>query len=253
MPAVAVTLFVVAYTPLVARSIHVSLPSPVHAATQQSPVTPPSASAHLPTVQAATTTVPSQSCTPIDFPDPSEISLALQPVGLSAQLDKPTTYQIYGDTAAGLRTQIQHCAPGAQGAKPAEFTAETSYKLNWQYDVTLSDQGCSLADVRVGMHTATVLPYWQSTATATTGLAGRWQNFTTALATHEQGHADLDRQYATTLLSDLQAVQNVDCSTLNQLVHAVITQNVNALNSANDNYDRTTSHGATQGAVLPTR
>jgi predicted secreted Zn-dependent protease len=257
---VVTTLSLAVYTPIAVRSAHLSLPTslPIDTATTASSpstatATPqPSAAGVAAAPQIASVTSPVAACTPIGFPAPSEVDLSNQANGLTAIQEQPTTYQIYGQNAGQLRSQIQACAPGAHGSTSAEFTAETSYRLTWQYSITNLSTSCNVTSVKVGLRTATTLPYWQPTSAATQGLGGRWNSFITALATHEQGHANLDRQYAASLVNDLAAIQNTDCSTINTLINAVISQDVNALNTANDAYDNSTNHGATQGAVLPT-
>lgn len=252
MPAAAVTLFMAAYLPLAAQSLKLALPVQpaslvaTSSTAAPSPVTPPTI-----TPTAASTGGSAPTCTPIGFPSPAPVALASQPNGLTEQNDNPATYQIYGHTATDLVSQIQHCAPGAAGSTPAEFTAETTYQLNWQYDVAMSASGCSLSNVRVGIHTIITLPYWQPDSRANSELPSKWQSFITALTTHEQGHVGLDHQYATQLVSDLQHVQNVDCSLLNSSVNALIQHDTQALATANNTYDSQTNHGATQGAVLP--
>jgi predicted secreted Zn-dependent protease len=171
---------------------------------------------------------------------------------LHIQNDTPTYYQIYGNTANQLRAQITHCAPGATGSSEAEFTGETSYSLSWQYYTSVSNTGCTVTNVQVGLHIATALPTWQSTAQAATGLSGRWQQFIGALTAHEHGHAILDANYAAALVQQLNALGSIDCNAITSTVQNTVDSTVRALNTANDAYDQQTDHGATQGAVLPT-
>ncbi|HSX31058.1 MAG TPA: DUF922 domain-containing protein [Candidatus Saccharimonadales bacterium] len=189
-------------------------------------------------------------CTPMANVVPTQLNLADAHTGLTVRTDPTAYYQIYGSTADDLRNQIQHCAPGAQSQAGAEYTGETNYTLTWQYDTTIGN-GCSLTDVKVGLHNATTLPLWQSEADATPELANGWQRFVSSLATHEQGHATLNERYAAQLVSDLEHVQNVSCGQLTAAVNRVVTRDAALLNQANADYDAQTNHGATQGAVLP--
>lgn len=254
MPGLAVVLFLSIYLPLASMLVHATSPQTTVAAAPTASKTVPSMLTTTPVPTPVSIVQPVASfpnCTPLPFGMPSQLSLADAAAGLHAQTDAPTQYQIYGNTASELRTQIQHCAPGASGSSAAEYTGQTSYNLSWQYAVSVSTS-CSAQDIKVGVHTATALPYWQPTGNATSGLAGRWQAFDASLRTHEQGHAVIDKAYAAKLLDDLNALGPVDCDSLTAAIRTIVNSDVAALNQANDTYDRQTDHGATQGAVLPT-
>jgi predicted secreted Zn-dependent protease len=171
--------------------------------------------------------------------------------GLRIQNDSPTYYQIYGNTASDLHTQIAQCAPGANATSSAEYTGETNYNLTWQYSVAVTDTGCSLRNVQVGLHISTALPLWQPTSAVTTGLTDRWQQFIQALATHEHGHAQLDANYAGLLEQQLETLGNLDCNSVTDTIQSTVNTIVQALNNANNTYDQQTNHGAAQGAILP--
>jgi predicted secreted Zn-dependent protease len=145
-----------------------------------------------------------------------------------------------------------HCAPGASGSSEAEYTGETSYSLSWQYNTSVGNNGCTVTNVQVGIHIATALPAWQSTTQAASGLAGRWQQFASALTTHEHGHAVLDANYAAALVQQLGTLGVMNCNNITGTIQNTVDSTVRAMNTANDAYDQQTDHGATQGAVLPT-
>jgi len=195
---------------------------------------------------------PIPACTPTTFSGPTALDVSNAPVGYSEVIEQPSHYQIYGNTANQLEKQIAQCAPATDGSGSAEFTAETSYRLAWQYGaINLGNNQCKLSDVKVGLHVGMMLPVWQPTQFATSGLSGQWNTFMANLTTHEKGHVALDQQYAHTLADDLAAFPATDCGTLSQQVRYLIDSEVNTLNQANDNYDSQTNHGATQGAILP--
>jgi len=192
-----------------------------------------------------------QACAPMSDTQPSAVELDGQPSGLSVVNDPAHTYQIYGNTADQIRNQIRECAPGSDGSGGAEFTGETSYTMSWQYDLEMSDE-CHVTNVKVGVHIETSLPAWQATGSVDTGLNTRWQNFMGALTTHEAGHAALDKLYAGRILNDLNSLPAMNCDHKDNIVKAVVNSEISELNQANNNYDLSTNHGATQGAILPT-
>ena len=190
-------------------------------------------------------------CTPISFGNPSELGLTDAAAGLTIRNDQPTKYQVYGDSAGQLRTQIQHCGPHSVSTADAGFTAQTAYTLSWQYEVRQSGSQCSITDVKVGLHTSMALPFWQPTPAASDGLAGRWQRFDTSLQAHEQGHVGIDESYAAKLAASLQNISDTPCHTVTSTVRHTTDAATAALDQANDAYDASTDHGATQGAILP--
>ena len=187
------------------------------------------------------------------FSTPSQLNLEYAADGLITQNDAPVHYEIFGNTADMLRSQIRSCGPGATGPANAEFTGQTDYNLDWQYTTAQSGSACTANDVKVGLHTAIALPVWQPTTTAASGLAQRWRNFDAGLLTHEQGHITIDKAYAAKLATDLDNLGSIPCNQMNGRVNALVNTDTALLDQANDSYDTATSHGATQGAVLPTR
>lgn len=211
---------------------------------------PQTAAAASAPVDATSNTIPG--CVPTPSQAPAFLDLSNAPTGLTTQVDPIASYQIYGNTADQLRTQIQQCAPGASGAGGAEYTGETTYVMNWQY-TAVGSTTCTVTNVKVGLHITTALPLWQPIRSATNGLDSRWQSFMNALTAHETGHATLDKQYAAVILQNLNALPAMECAQVDANVKRVVHNEVVLLNQANDTYDATTNHGATQGAILPIR
>jgi predicted secreted Zn-dependent protease len=170
-------------------------------------------------------TAPTPVCTPFKASTlPSSISLTNKADGLTKLVDSPQHYQVYGNNPATIRAQIRQCAPKS-GNGATEYAAETSYHITWQYNVVDAGEGkCQIAHAKVGVHVAQVMPLWQPS---------------------------LDVQYAQTLLDDLNSFPATSCAQLAQAVKYLTDSDIAILDQANDNYDSSTNHGATQGAILP--
>ncbi|MGH7240945.1 MAG: DUF922 domain-containing protein, partial [Candidatus Saccharimonadales bacterium] len=126
------------------------------------------------------------------------------------------------------------------------------YRISWQYAyVHDSASMCHVVHAKVGVHVGQILPLWQPTATANAGLPGTWQAFMTALTAHENGHTALDVQYAQILLDNLSSFPPTACDQLPSAIQHLAHSDIGTLDQANDNYDSSTNHGATQGAILP--
>lgn len=227
--------------------------SAAHATNAQPPVVSDTNPASQPPVAASTRGTVVTNCTPYAGPSlPTALSLSANPDGLTTQVDSPSTYQIYGNTPATLRSQIRQCASKSDGSDGAVFTAQTTYKLTWQYNYVIVGEGtCKITHAKVGIHVMQIMPLWQPSTAAQAGLSSQWQSFMSSLTTHENGHTALDVQYAQTLLDDLNSFPATSCGQLAQSVKHLTDSDVATLNQANDNYDSSTNHGATQGAILP--
>ncbi|TAH35852.1 DUF922 domain-containing protein [Candidatus Saccharibacteria bacterium] len=204
------------------------------------------------TTPQAATAISTSVCTPATYALPGALDL-IGTSGLTETVEPTQTYSIYGVNGAELRQQIQACAPRERsGDAVAEFTAQTGYYLSWQYDYAMRGDGlCTVANPRVGLHVAMILPDWQPSTDADRSLVTKWRTFIENLTVHENGHVNLDREYARQMFADLQSFPASSCDTIQQSVNAIMQNNIVRLNIANDQYDAATNHGATQGAVIP--
>jgi predicted secreted Zn-dependent protease len=194
---------------------------------------------------------PIDTCVPVRNSLPSPVDLSAADDGLTQRIDAPTFYKIFGSDASELRSQISRCAPKTAGQTQAEYTGQTSYNLSWSYQYADTGGACKITSAKVGIHVVQTLPAWQSGANVDPAFKAQWNGFAVALADHESGHADLDISHAQQLLGDLRAFPLTPCSQLAQSVKQLTDSDVSLLEQANENYDSSTNHGATQGAILP--
>ena len=238
-----------------AATLHHSAPATPAAKPTPAPTLPAPASTPAPVATPSVQVAATQNCVPdTAYSLPSPLNLASSANGLTQVVDPAVYYQIYGNSSAQIHSQVQRCAPGpsATSSAGADFAAETSYNLVWQYSSTDNGTGlCNISNAKVGLHINMVLPQWQPTASATAGLAGSWQGFASGLLVHENGHVAIDEQYAGQLLNDLQDYPPAPCASIGAAIQAKLNADVAALNAANDAYDARTGHGVTQGAILP--
>lgn len=191
-----------------------------------------------------------KNCIPPTYNLPSKIDLTNQASGLSQIIDTPKYYQVYGNTSAQIKRQLQQCAPIING-EVSNFGAYTGSNLVWQYSLIQNDgETCSVSNVKVGLHTNMLLPKWGATSSTSNGLASSWQYLINNLTTHENGHVAINQKHAQKLLSDMESVPASDCQSIVTSINAKTAANITALNQANDAYDDQTNHGVDQGAVL---
>ncbi len=240
---------------LLTQQTAISLPT-VAAQSAAATVASPNSGGSAPTPQAPATTASvstPEACQPATYSLPDALDVTSNTTGLTEHIEPVQYYTVHGATGAQVRRQIQQCAPRQNASDSvAEFTAQTGYFISWQYSyASRSDGTCVVTNAKVGLHVAMILPSLEPTAGASESFTTEWQKFATSLATHENGHVELDKQYARDMLTDLQNFPAGNCDTIRQSIDAIMQNGVVRLNIANERYDATTAHGASQGAILP--
>ncbi len=233
------------------RNVSVNVPTDTDTTVPDTIAAPKELTSPTPTNPVQDT--PPQNCIPnTTSTKTSSVSLASLASGLTQQIDAPTYYQVYGNTSAQIRAQLQQCGPKINSSGSTEYAAATNHNLAWQYNTIPSSSGvCATSNVKVGLHINTILPQWQPTSSASSGLASAWQKMISGLVIHENGHVAIIQQYSNQLLRDIQTFTASNCGALTATIQPKIDADVASLNRANTTYDSNTNFGATQGAVLP--
>jgi predicted secreted Zn-dependent protease len=214
---------------------------PVVTPTAQVVAAPAAAPAPTPTASAPAVSTPT--CTPYGVVA-SPAPLTMTAPGLQQVVDSPTTYRIYGASTAAVAAQLRRCAPvSAEG----NFSAMTSYWIGARYGFTRpSADTCQLSSITVAVHVTQVLPTWQNSGNS--ALAAKWSAYEHNLTIHENGHTVINISQASTLLDELSQIPAQPCDQIAATAKAVMSARLAALDKANDDYDASTGHGATQGA-----
>lgn len=179
---------------------------------------------------------------------PAALNLSALGAGPHASFSGTTTYAVHGLSTAQINSQMAACSPVVQNGDG--FDASTLYNLSTLYNFGMNSDGlCTVTSASVGINVGMVMPAW-SNAGASSSLTSTWNRFITNLQTHENGHATIDESYASKIYTDMISVPPTDCGSINATVKAVVANDTAAMNAANDSYDASTNHGATQGASL---
>jgi len=187
-------------------------------------------------------------CTGNYFTKPNAIALDSIQDGYTRQVDTPQTYQIYGRSLPDLRRAIDACAP--RRAAAGNYHAITAYQASWTYKVANNGSTCSLSNVKVAVHIGQYMPHFSPTSQTPLEVSAAWRVYASSLTSHEAGHVAINADYTARMSSALQALQNVDCSSIATQAATTARSYMTMLNTANDIYDSQTGHGATQGAIL---
>jgi predicted secreted Zn-dependent protease len=159
-------------------------------------------------------------------------------------------YDIVGDSAKELRSQLNGNGPVGKGGKRSDGRAD--WHVTWNFRYAPSTQGCKLTVLKTTVTGRIVLPRWKAGHGASNALVGKWERYISALRVHEEGHYAFGVRAADEI-SDLRQ----SASTANNCSELVIRVNTQArailekYKNADDAYDASTKHGRTQGAVFP--
>lgn len=179
---------------------------------------------------------------------PAIVDLTVAHDGLTAIVDQPYTYTVSASSLAGLRSGITNCVPRAQVA--GDYHAITSRQIAWSYAFSQNSMQCTITNVRVGLHVTQLLPEFSPEPGTSQSVIDTWNTYHTNLVTHENGHVMAAKRYAAELLDRLNSLGTNDCATIKAQAKATVEIELNALNASDTDYDASTGHGATQGAVL---
>jgi predicted secreted Zn-dependent protease len=138
-------------------------------------------------------------------------------------------YDVSGTTLAEVHSQLD----------PTEW-GRCTYHYDYDYDTTNG----RTTRVNVTLRLTIRLPRWQEgRADASDAARTEWDRMMGALRTHENGHADIAREWAPTVRERLLGVQEGNVASRYSQVRGQVQ-------TRQDEYDTQTQHGQTQGVSL---
>ena len=159
-------------------------------------------------------------------------------------------YQIEGSSAEQLRTQLDKLGPLDESGQ--HFAAKTDGNLSWTWSYSEGGGQCSLHDISAELEISFTLPRWTPPAEAPAELVDKWNKFTAALQTHENGHKEINIKAVNDFLAFAKALPSYPtCDELKQALNKAGQDVIDKTRQENIAYDSQTQHGRTQGAVFP--
>ena len=150
-------------------------------------------------------------------------------------------YDVGGTTPAQIRERLEARAPRSPDGYPGDVFARWEFRWNWP---GYGSSSCTLAQAKVTLRVTVSFPRWTHPKAAPASLAAAWARYSLALARHEQGHVNWAIAHRPAVL---RAIKNATCRTAN----AAALKQLNLIRKHDVSYDKTTQHGATQGARFP--
>lgn len=156
-------------------------------------------------------------------------------------------YPVTGETEDELLQSMLRNGPSQNGR---QFFALTESQTGFRWGTHKNNGTCKIVNLSVTTDVVVTLPQWAE-ASATPSLAPRWKVFETALQNHERWHVGSARQATREIYEALKDMSAPDCLLAENKAKQVAQEILNANERKNEEYDRSTGHGRSQGASWP--
>jgi predicted secreted Zn-dependent protease len=162
---------------------------------------------------------------------------------------KTEYYDVSGNSAAELVKQMKSKGPSTPGGR--KVFGYTKWFIKWQYNYDTRDSGVGIISPSVTLQITYRFPRRTGEKNAPDPFATEWNRFVTALTSHERGHGTNATTHAEMLYTTLNTRRRF--TTRAELDEFVRKEGEKALSEArkwDDDFDKRTEHGVTEGAVL---
>jgi len=158
-------------------------------------------------------------------------------------------FYVDGPSATVLAAQIEQNGP--RGADGKRYAGKTKWDVQWKFKHEQDGVTCEMKEVAVAVGVAQTLPKWRREKKGVAALKTRWQQFTDALKRHEDGHKDHGVAAGKEIEAALLAAKPAsNCGDLAARANSAADAIVKKYQKLDQEYDRKTGHGRTQGAAL---
>ncbi len=156
-------------------------------------------------------------------------------------------YSVAGSTAKEIRAELDWLGPKDPSGAPRD--AYTEWKVSWRWPD--GERGPDFSRTQVERKVRITLPRWEGVQYASPGLRAQWNDYMTALVTHERNHLELvdsGYQEIPQKISDAyKANPELSIAEAHQLAGEVLAK----IRAADREYDLSTQHGRSEGVKFP--
>lgn len=170
---------------------------------------------------------------------------------VSAQTIETVEYKNYTISPRSpyeIKTELMRNTPIR--SRGGSFNGHTDWYINWSYQSTSSPYGCQLSDIKTSVHVVHILPVLSDHVSDQQTIEV-FNKFRAALTQHEGNHGNHGLSAARDIdaaISTITTAQN--CRYISRLVDDLGQQIVQKYIQQDDEYDRATNSGETEGAVI---
>lgn len=157
-------------------------------------------------------------------------------------------YAVMGETIREVRQSMQRVRPWQDNT---ETVGLTQWRIDWRFDLRPTANGCRCSSFTTRTTITNTLPRWTPSTNAPAELRTGWTRFIASLRQHEDGHSRMALAAVAELHKKInEAGEAPDCEQMKQKVNGIAQRVIDDFRARDRDYDRRTSHGATQGAHL---
>ncbi|MHB8843381.1 MAG: DUF922 domain-containing protein [Nitrospirota bacterium] len=159
-------------------------------------------------------------------------------------------YEVCGCDEEELHCDLKKkCVRWSDGHK---YDSLTSWDVKWGHGYDRALGTCAVDSFKPIIEITFRYPKWKRTDDAPRPLMEKWDRYLKNLIIHENGHRDLVVKAASDLSHDVAQLSSAPtCADLDRNVRSLFRKKMERMNKDQREYDETTKHGNTQGAVFP--
>ena len=176
------------------------------------------------------------------------ISLCLMPKAGAALRTTTNYYRVTGDSVRQIRRSINTQRPWRDRFSQ---DAQTRWEIRWSYSLRSGDAGCYVQSLQTDTTITITLPLWAEGTEAPEDLREHWKRYLTALKAHEEAHKRIALDAHEELNRRLRSITAVNCDELKRRLDLSGKAVIAEFRRKDEEYDRRTRHGATEGAHFP--
>lgn len=167
-----------------------------------------------------------------------------------AVTEKYEYYEVCGSCEKTLQCDLrQKCVTWKDGHK---YDSLTSWDVKWDHGYDRTSETCAVDSFKPIVEITFRYPKWKRTDDAPPPLVEKWDRYLKNLIIHENGHRDMAVEAAAELSHAVSQLSPAPtCAELDRNVRTLFRAHMKKMNTDQREYDETTMHGATQGAVFP--
>ena len=157
-------------------------------------------------------------------------------------------YEISPRTPYEIKPELMRRSPIREGG--GTFNGHTDWIVSWKFQSSSSPQGCQLVNHQTTVHVIHTLPALSSFVTDKRTIEV-FNTFNDALTKHEKNHGEHGLTAAREIdkaFGEIQPQQN--CRELSRMVNNIGNSIIQKYIFADNEYDRITNNGLTEGAVI---
>lgn len=159
-------------------------------------------------------------------------------------------YDVSGATPQEIRRQMTK--NGTKWDDGETYDSVTTWDIKYRYDTSREGNGCYVTSAKTKIGIVFRFPRFTPQADTPDSIRNRWNSYMNNLQAHEMGHRNLAVDAAHEISESLSAMGGFSsCREADKAVAAVAEEKLSRMKKAQIDYDATTRHGATQGAVFP--